>query len=54
MLSPVDLKKALSLYRRYKTTEMEYKAIARKYGMQTTDLNSLCWKVRKNPKAYAQ
>lgn len=43
-MSPKDLKRALLLYKRYKTDGREYRELAQKYGMNTTDLNQLCWK----------
>jgi hypothetical protein len=38
-----DLKKAVSLYKRYKTDGEAFRRIAEKYGISTADLTGKCW-----------
>jgi hypothetical protein len=44
-MTPKDLKRACRLYKSYKTDSTEFRLLAEKYGMQTTDLTSKCWHV---------
>lgn len=43
-MTPKDMKKAMRLYKRYKTDSAEYRQLAEKYGLQTTELNRICWR----------
>lgn len=45
MLTPADMKNALSLYKRYKCDTEAYRQLAAKNGISVTDLNQYCWRV---------
>lgn len=41
-MTPSDMKRALSLWKRYKTETREYRELAEKNGMNTGELNRRC------------
>ena len=46
--SPVQQRKALSMYRRHKTDTREYRELADSLCVNTAELNSYCWHVEKD------
>jgi hypothetical protein len=46
--SPAEQRKALSMYRRYKTDSREYKQLAESLNVNTAELNSYCWHLEKD------
>jgi len=43
-MKPDDLKRALLLYKRYKTDGFEFRRIAEMYGLTTVELTARCYK----------
>jgi hypothetical protein len=46
--SPTEQRKALSMYRRFKTDSREYKQLAESLNVNTAELNSYCWHLEKD------
>jgi len=44
-MTPAQQKRALNLYRRYKTETSEYRELAESMGMNTGELNRECWRI---------
>ena len=44
-MTPKNLKRAELLYKRYKTETFEYRELARRHGMNTSELNRQIWQI---------